>query len=62
MTYKTKGVNKMSKQINKVSRKDVMEAIDFLFVNGYVHEMTSDKKYGNNTNRKFIVIENNEDA
>lgn len=35
----------MSKQINKVSRKDVMEAIEFLFVEGYVHEMTSDKKY-----------------
>tara|TARA_Y100001970_G_scaffold174484_1_gene212941 strand:+ start:1449 stop:1652 length:204 start_codon:yes stop_codon:yes gene_type:complete len=35
----------MSKQINKVSRKDVIEAIEFLFVEGYVHEMTSDKKY-----------------
>jgi len=35
----------MSKQINKVSRKDVMEAIEFLFVEGYVHEMTSVKKY-----------------
>ena len=35
----------MSKQINKVSREDCMEAIEFLFVEGYVHEMTSDKKY-----------------
>ena len=35
----------MSKQINKVSRKDCMEAIEFLFVQGYVDEMTSDKKY-----------------
>ena len=35
----------MSKQINKVSRVDCMEAIEFLFVQGYVDEMTSDKKY-----------------
>ena len=35
----------MSKQINKVSRADCMEAIEFLFVQGYVDEMTSDKKY-----------------
>ena len=35
----------MSKQINKVSRKDCIEAIEFLFVQGYVDEMTSDKKY-----------------
>ncbi len=35
----------MSKQINKVSRKDCMEAIEFLFVQGYVDEMTSDKKF-----------------
>ncbi len=35
----------MSKQINKVSREDCIEAIEFLFVQGYVNEMTSDKKY-----------------
>ena len=35
----------MSKQINKVSREDCIEAIEFLFVQGYVDEMTSDKKY-----------------
>ena len=35
----------MSKQINKVSREDCMEASEFLFVQGYVDEMTSDKKY-----------------
>jgi len=32
-------------QINKVSKKDVMDAIDYLHMHGYVEEMTSDKKY-----------------
>ena len=33
------------KQINKVSKKDCMDAIEFLFTMGYTLEMTSDKKY-----------------
>ena len=32
-------------QINKVSKKDCMDAIDYLFVNGFIDEMTRDKKY-----------------
>ena len=32
-------------QINKVSKKDVMDAIDYLHMHGYVEEMTCDKKY-----------------
>ena len=35
----------MSKQINKVSKKDCLDAIEFLFTMGYTEEMTSDKKY-----------------
>tara|TARA_B100000029_G_C17181500_1_gene817148 strand:+ start:377 stop:550 length:174 start_codon:yes stop_codon:yes gene_type:complete len=35
----------MSKQINKVSKKDCLEAIDYLFTKGYTQEMTSDKQY-----------------
>ena len=35
----------MSEQINKVSKKDCLEAIDYLFTNGYTQEMTSDKRY-----------------
>lgn len=35
----------MAKQINKVSKDQCMEAIEFLFVQGYTEEMTSDKKY-----------------
>tara|TARA_B100000424_G_scaffold152942_2_gene116812 strand:+ start:6189 stop:6419 length:231 start_codon:yes stop_codon:yes gene_type:complete len=30
---------------NKVTKKDCMEAIEYLFEMGYVEEMTSDKKY-----------------
>jgi tRNA G46 methylase TrmB len=30
---------------NKVTKKDCMEAIEYLFVMGYVEEMTTDKKY-----------------
>ena len=33
----------MSKQ--KVTDKECMEAIEYLFVEGFVDEMTSDKKY-----------------
>ena len=35
----------MSKQINKVSKKDCLEAIEYLFTMGYTEEMTSDKRY-----------------
>ena len=35
----------MSKQINKVSKIDCLDAIEFLFTMGYTEEMTSDKRY-----------------
>ena len=35
----------MSKQINKVSKDDCLEAIEYLFVQGYTQEMTTDKRY-----------------
>ena len=35
----------MSKQINKVSKQDCLQAIEYLFVQGYTQEMTSDKRY-----------------
>ena len=35
----------MAKQINKVSKKECMEAIDYLFVSGFLEEMTTDKRY-----------------
>ena len=35
----------MSKQLNKVSRKECIDAIEYLFVQGYTQEMTSDKRY-----------------
>lgn len=35
----------MSKQLNKVSRKECIDAIEYLFVQGYTEEMTSDKRY-----------------
>ena len=35
----------MSKQINKVSKKECLQAIDYLFTMGYTQEMTSDKRY-----------------
>ena len=31
--------------INKVTKKECMDAIDYLFVEGFVDEMTSDKRY-----------------
>ena len=33
------------KMLNEVSKKECMDAIDYLFVGGFVDEMTSDKKY-----------------
>jgi hypothetical protein len=33
------------KKINSVTRSEAMEAIDYLHTNGFVEEMTSDKKY-----------------
>ena len=33
------------KQINKVSKDECMEAINYLFGNGFIDEMTRDKKY-----------------
>ena len=35
----------MSKQINKVNKQDCLQAIEYLFVQGYTQEMTSDKRY-----------------
>jgi hypothetical protein len=35
----------MSNQINKVTKQEIDEAINYLFVSGYVEEMTSDKRY-----------------
>jgi len=35
----------MANQINKVSKEDCLEAIEYLFVQGYTQEMTSDKRY-----------------
>jgi len=35
----------MSQQLNKVSKAECMDAIDFLFTSGYATEMTSDKRY-----------------
>ena len=31
--------------LNKVTKKECMDAIDYLFVNDFVGEMTSDKKF-----------------
>ena len=31
--------------LNKVTKKECQDAIDFLFVEGFVNEMTSDKKF-----------------
>lgn len=35
----------MAKQINKVSKKECLQAIDYLFTSGYTEEMTTDKRY-----------------
>tara|TARA_B100000768_G_C11102063_1_gene299555 strand:- start:305 stop:466 length:162 start_codon:yes stop_codon:yes gene_type:complete len=31
--------------INKVTKEECMDAIDYLHVNGFVEEMTTDKRY-----------------
>ena len=43
---KKKG-NNMEKntQLNKVTKKECIDAIDYLFVNGFIDDMTSDKKH-----------------
>ena len=49
----------MSKnQINKVSKEDCMSAIEYLFVEGFVEEMTTDKRYY--TKIKLEGIDNEE--
>jgi hypothetical protein len=35
----------MPKQLNKVSKKECLDAIEYLFVEGFVDEMTSDKRH-----------------
>lgn len=35
----------MSKQLNKVSKKDCLDAIEYLFTHGFSLEMSRDKKY-----------------
>lgn len=35
----------MAKQLNKVSRDECLEAIDFLFVECYLNNMNSDERY-----------------
>ena len=35
----------MAKQLNKVSKDDCLEAIDFLFVECYLNNMNSDERY-----------------
>ena len=35
----------MNKQINKVSKDDCLEAIEYLFCQAYVNDMTSDQRY-----------------
>ena len=41
-------INKLEKQtemINKVSKKECMDAIEFLHTQGFVEEMTTDKQF-----------------
>ena len=35
----------MAKQLNKVSKDECIDAIEYLFVEGFVEEMTSDKRH-----------------
>ena len=37
---KNKGV-----EMNKASKKDVIEAMEYFFVEGFIDELTTDKKY-----------------
>jgi hypothetical protein len=55
--------------LNKVTKKECMEAIDYLFIEGFVDEMTSDKRHyttillkkvANIYNMELIWRENNE--
>ena len=59
----------MAKQLNKVSKKECLDAIEYLFVEGFVGEMTSDKRHyttillkkvANIYNMELIWDENNE--
>ena len=46
----------MSKQINKVSKQDCLQAIEYLFVQGYTQEMTSDKRYFKDQSKEIQEI------
>jgi len=35
----------MSRQINKVSKDDCLDAIEYLFCQAFVNDMTSDQRY-----------------
>ncbi len=35
----------MAKQLNKVTKSECLDAIEYLFVEGFVDEMGSEKKY-----------------
>lgn len=35
----------MAKQLNKVTKKDCLDAIEYLFTHGFSLEMSRDKKY-----------------
>ena len=35
----------MAKQLNKVTKSECLDAIEYLFVEGFVHEMGSDKQH-----------------
>ena len=37
--------SKGEKMINKVTKKDVMRAMEYFFVEGFIDELTIDKKY-----------------
>tara|TARA_Y100000588_G_scaffold306705_1_gene330510 strand:+ start:186 stop:386 length:201 start_codon:yes stop_codon:yes gene_type:complete len=66
MLYNSK---KEYNMLNKVTKKECMEAIDYLFIEGFVDEMTSDKRHyttillkkvANIYNMELIWRENNE--
>lgn len=38
-------IGKECNMLNKVTKKECMEAIDYLFIEGFVDEMTSDKRH-----------------
>ena len=41
--------------INKVNKKDVMDAIDYFFVEGFIDELTTDKKYYTKVSLKLNI-------